>query len=442
MTKLLEEYVSVLLRELSSVSQEKRDLESKLLQTALSSPEFGSWKKGQPKYGEVRLAPAALVPANVDYVKFFDSAGYPVVEKSENSVSGIFDTWDVTTPSGNTVQVVFASRAVPLGGAPKNKLVSASVLGFASEHAVYAAMNGIGPAALQRNIENDSRISPALRISSPEDIAKFFADCNSMQAAAKSKLSEMGITARADEVPSAGTDEHDLTSTSGEEKYFVHVKYQSDRLVGIPKPAGQTKEDAAKNPSVIYKDARDSLLFTGGLSGGKGTIDVVKDELLPQFLTPYGKMVLAAQRDLGESEIAAIIKNPALKEVLYSELKKRGFNQNISDAIKQQLGLETKGDTVAKTLFIKFNSPTEVKTRLFVPGQGRNIGLSLRPGNLTSEAFVVDATFVPPGDPKNKKTITDVFYIELGSIKRAKYVQLHKGKNFDEFSKQLDLVTS
>jgi len=300
-------------------------------------------------------------------------------------------------------------------------------------------MNEVNDTVLRKNIENDSRISSAISMSNAEDVEKFFNDCSTMRDSVKVKLAQLGINAKADKIPSTGTDEYDLTSTSGEEKYFIHVKFQSDRLVGIPKPSDQSPEDMAKNPSVIYKNVRDSLLFKRGLSGGNKTIDPVKDELIEGYLTLFGKQVLKKQRELGESEIAAIIKTPTLRNVLYSSLEESNFSQNIADSLKQQLGLESKGEVVATTLFINFNSPEEIKTQMFVPGQGRNIKFILRPGNLTSQAFIVDASFRMP--TKEEVGVSDVFNIELGSIKRTKYVQIHKGKNFNKFSTMLDSLS-
>lgn len=437
MSNLLKEYIDNILLELAA-PKEKKDLEQALLSTSdANSVKFGSWRKGTGKYGEIRLAPAAPVPPGIDYSQLFRAAGY-TAKKSTNSVSQKFDTWDVKTPSG-VVQVVFTSKTLAPGAVGKSELQTIKILGFAGEHAVYAAMNNANDKVLRKNIENDSRISSAIATSNPDDIEKFFDDCATMRNSVKAKLSQLGINAKADKIPSTGTDEYDLTSTSGKEKYFIHVKYQSDRLVGIPKPSDQSPEDMAKNPSVIYKNVRDSLLFKGGLSGGNKTIDPVKDELVEGYLTPYGKQVLKKQRELGESEIAAIVKTPALRNVLYSALEDSNFTQNIADSLKQQLGLESKGEVVATTLFINFNSPQEIKTQMFVPGQGRNIKFSLRPGGLTSQAFIVDASFRSPR--KKEVSISDVFNIELGSIKRAKYVQIHKGKNFNQFSKMLDSLS-
>jgi len=437
MRKLLREYINNLLLELSSPSPKKK-LEQAIISAAdLNSAKFGSWRPGAGKYGEIRLAPASPIPPGINYSQLLKSAGY-TAKKSASSVSQKFDTWDVKTPSG-VVQVVFASKTLAPGTTGKSELQTIKILGFAGEHAVYAAMNKVNDKVLRKNIENDSRISPAISMSNAEDIEKFFNDCSTMRDSVKAKLAQLGINAKADKIPSTGTDEYDLTSTSGEEKYFIHVKFQSDRLVGIPKPSDQSPEDMAKNPSVIYKNVRDTLLFKRGLSGGNKTIDPVKDELIEGYLTTFGKQVLKKQRELGESEIAAIIKTPALRNIFYSSLEKSNFSQNIADSLKQQLGLESKGEVVATTLFINFNSPEEIKTQMFVPGQGRNIEFTLRPGNLTSQAFIVDASFRM--SRKKEVSVSDVFNIELGSIKRAKYVQIHKGKNFNQFSKMLDSLS-
>ena len=67
--------------------------------------------------------------------------------------------------------------------------------------------------------------------------------------------------------------------------------------------------------------------------------------------------------------------------------------------------------------------------------QGENVKLKLVPGNSTNKAFTVNATIKMPNN-KNIR-LNDVFNVELGSIKRAKYVQLHKGTSFSKFSEAL-----
>ena len=436
MRNLLREYITLMLEKATLT---KKDVTEKLLQASQANNDFGSWRVGSPKYGEVRLFPTTLISPDFDYLKFFQSAGLKAKEAS-TSLSGKYTTWDVSTPSG-IVQVVFAVASKSPGSSGKSQLNTPKILGFAGEHAVYAAMNNVNDKVLKRNIEDDSRISNAIVSSNPDDVKKFFSDCVTMKNSVKSKLAQLRINAKADNIPSTGTDEYDLRSTSGNQKYFIHVKYQSSRLVGIPQPSGQTPEEAEKNPSSIYKLVRDSLLFKSGLQGGKNTVDFSKDRLIDSGnLTAYGKRVLKAQSALGESEIAAMVKDSSLRDILYSKLKEFGFDQNILDSIKQQLGLEQKGDISATTLFINFNSPKDISTQMFLPGQGKNVDLRLVPGNSTNKAFTVDANVKLP----NKKTVKlkDIFNVELGSIKRAKYVQLHKGTNFSQFSEALEMLSS
>jgi len=240
----------------SSSPEDKKELEQALISTANSNiVKFGSWRKGKGKYGEIRLTPTSPIAPGLDYSNLFSSAGY-TAKISTSPVSEKFDTWDVKMPSG-IVQVVFASKTLVPGTTGKSELQTNKILGFAGEHAVYAAMNKINDKVLRKNIENDSRISPAISMSNAEDIEKFFDDCSTMRDSVKVKLAELEINAKADKIPSTGTDEYDLTSTSGSEKYFIHVKFRSDRLVGIPKTSDQSPKDMAKNPSVIYKNVRD-----------------------------------------------------------------------------------------------------------------------------------------------------------------------------------------
>lgn|GEM_PF-4160602 len=437
MSNLLREYIELILERGPLPGFSKKELTTKLLQTAeKNSDKFGSWRIGHPKYDEIRFAPASPIPPGIDYIRFFQKAGFKA-EEAPTSVSGKYKTWNVMMPSGEVIKVVFTAKTVAPGEAQESDLTTIKILGYAGEHAVYAAMNRISDQAMIKNIEKDGRISTAIKTSMPEDIAAFFENCKTMRDTVKNKLAELEIDARADKVPSPGTDEYDLTSTKGEEKYFIHVKYQSDRLVGIPKPADQPVEEAQKNPSVIYKNVRDSMLFKGGVQGGKNTLDLLKDELLDNGnLTLYGKKVLRRQRELGESEIAAIVKDPSLRAAFYDELEKFDFSKNIVEAIKQQLGLESKGEVSAATLFFNFKSPEEVATQLFLPGQGKNVKLSLVPGSVTSQAFIVNAAVKLPN--RKSVNVADAFRVELGSIKRAKYVQLHKGANFNQLSKLLE----
>jgi len=440
MSNLLREYIELIVERGQLSGFSKKELISRLLQTAdENSDEFATWRISSPKYGEIRLAPTSPVPPDINYSRFFKKAGFNAVEAS-TSVSGKYKTWDVTTPTGEIVKVVFAVKTVASGEMQESDLTAIKILGFAGEHAVYAAMNGISNQAMIKNLEKDDRINTAIKTSLPEDVSTFFENCKTMRNTIKDKLVELGINARADKVPSTGSDEYDLTSTKGEEKYFIHVKYQSDRLVGIPKPASQSKKEAQKNPSVIYKNARDSLLFKNGVQGGKDTLHPLKDELLAsKYLTSYGKKVLKKQKELGESEIAAIIKVPSLRKDFDAKLEELHFSENLIKAVKQQLGLESKGEVSAATLFFNFSSNEEVKTQVFLPGQGKNIELSLVPGNLTSQAFTINATVKPPNRKRGEAVeVVDAFRVELGSIRRAKYVQLHKGAGFSQLSKSLE----
>ena len=440
MSNLLREYIELIVERGQLSGFSKKELISRLLQTAdENSNEFATWRISSPKYGEIRLAPTSPVPPDINYSRFFKKARLNAVE-APTSVSGKYKTWDVTTPTGEVVKVVFAAKTVASGEMQESDLTAIKILGFAGEHAVYAAMNGISNQAMIRNLEKDDRINTAIKTSLPEDISTFFENCKTMRDTIKYKLVELGIDARADKVPSTGTDEYDLTSTKGEEKYFIHVKYQSDRLVGIPKPASQSKKEAQKNPSVIYKNARDSLLFKDGVQGGKDTLHPLKDELLDnKYLTSYGKKVLIKQKELGESEIAAIIKVLSLRKVFDAKLEELHFSENLIKAAKQQLGLESKGEVSAATLFFNFSSNEEVKTQMFLPGQGKNIELSLVSGNLTSQAFTINATVKPSNRKRGEAVeVVDAFRVELGSIRRAKYVQLHKGAGFSQLSKLLE----
>jgi hypothetical protein len=262
--------------------------------------------------------------------------------------------------------------------------------------------------------------------------------------------------------PGGGSDEYDLiASAAGPAKgaktsFNIHVKYKSNRLVGIPQPkladivnpeTGEIDEEAteaaieaaaAGNPSVIYKRVRDELLFGAeGPAGGTGSLELGKKggPLVAKGLTDYGRSVKNAQGKgpTAPSEIAIMITNQKLRDVLFAALEAAKFGDVISSSIKQQLGLEAKGSEKRTSMFINFTE-NDVHVQRFAPEQGTSVKFVLVSGTTTSSAYTVTAIFT---DKAVK--VPAAFNVELGSIVRAKYVQIHKGTGFDQFVSELEL---
>jgi len=339
-------------------------------------------------------------------------------------------------------------------------LKSGTMLGYAGEQAVYAAM-GTRPllfAQLEKNLIGDVRIIKNYNSSNYEQWNTFVNIADVMKKNIAKKFKEIGLEfTRPPTPPGGGSDEYDLVATAGKRSFNIHVKYKSNRLVGIPQPkladivnpeTGEIDEEAteaaieaaaAGNPSVIYKNVRDSLLFNDGVQGGIGSLKYRADggsivAGVGKELTQYGLSVQAMQgpnRD-APSEIAVIITDKNLREKLFDALKAANFGGVISSSIKQQLGLKTKGAETRTSMFINFTE-NDVHVQRFAPEQGAKVEFVLVSGTTTSSAYTVTAKFT---DKAVK--VPAAFNVELGSIVRAKYVQIHKGTGFDQFVSELE----
>ena len=349
----------------------------------------------------------------------------------------------------------------------KPDLQSGTMLGYAGEQAAYAGLGKpLSKKQLETNLKNDSRIKRLYTTSQQSATGKieweeFVSAADMMKNSVVNKFSDMGLEfKRPPAPPSGGTEEYDIVAAAStrsgrrkvERTFNIHVKYKSDRLVGIPQPKAEkirnpktgkidkeatekaAEEAAAGNPSVIYKRVRDAYLFTKGVEGGTGSLELGDrgGPLVDGILTPVGKIVrnIQVSSDPAPSEIAVIINTPKLRDALFDLLSSAGFDDVISSSIKKQLGLEVKGSERRPTMFINFTG-TDVQVQKFSPEQGEIVEFSLVPGTKTSSAFTVTASF-PDID------LPEVFNVELGSIVRAKYVQIHKGKNFKKFIEFLE----
>jgi hypothetical protein len=349
----------------------------------------------------------------------------------------------------------------------KPDLQSGTMLGYAGEQAVYAGLGSpLSKNQLETNLKNDSRIKKLYASSQQSEEGKidweeFVNAAEEMKNSVVKRFSEMGLAfVRPPSPPGGGTEEYDIVATgsslSGRRKvertFNIHVKYKSDRLVGIPQPKVEkirnpktgkidkeatekaAEEAAAGNPSVIYKRVRDAFLFKSGVEGGTGCLELGDrgGPLVDGILTSNGKVVRNVQltSDSAPSEIAVIINTPKLRDKLFGFLTSAGFDDVISSSIKKQLGLEVKGDEKRPTMFVNFTGK-DVQVQKFSPDQGEIVEFSLVPGEKTSSAFTITTSF-PDFE------LPEVFNVELGSIVRAKYVQIHKGKNFKKFIELLE----
>ncbi len=309
----------------------------------------------------------------------------------------------------------------------KNILSSGKMLGYGAEHAVYSALNpDPSPETMRANMENDSRLKTALSASPSAYVENFYADCDSMKEAFGNKIDESmdleGLKATGSP-PSGGNDLVDVAAAIDNEQYNIHVKYRSNRLVGLQLPKFDKrdksidKNDREKilndrekilnsHPSVIYRKLRDAFAKRA---------DVIK-----------------SMKNNNTSEINAIFLNVDLRRDFYVKLFETSFLDSISDVLKSQLGLNITNE-VENTLFVNFLSPTNVIIQKLTGGQDKNITFSIKvPETPTVKgALQVDATV--ESTKNDSETIQDVLKLEFGSAKRRKGIDVHKGKNYDEF---------
>jgi hypothetical protein len=316
--------------------------------------------------------------------------------------------------SGKYPTYIFKSEnkdipVVLIDSTEKNILSSGKMLGYGAEHAVYSALSpDPSPETMYSNIENDSRLKTALRTSPQAFVENFYADCDSMLAAflnkIEPKISE-GLKATSNP-PSGGNDLIDVVASLGETKYNIHVKYRSNRLIGLrseKQRAGMTADqfNAVKdlNPSNIYKDVRDAMIK--GSSSFDDIYDVFKDEK-------------------GRADF-------------YSEMEKKGFSSKIESLLKTQLGYASPASDV--TLLVKFSDTESVDIETISSGPSKEFNFVVKKPEKAEEqkisrAFVVDAV----GEEVN---IKNVFYLEIGSARRRRGIDVEIGEGYKEFIKTI-----
>ena len=286
----------------------------------------------------------------------------------------------------------------------KNILSSGKMLGYGAEHAVYSALNpDPSPETMYSNMENDSRLKIALSKSPQAFVENFYADCDSMLAAFLNEIESKqlkGLKATG-KPPSGGNDLIDVVASLDKTKYNIHVKYQSNRLIGLrseKRSAASTADqfNAVKdlNPSNIYKDVRDAMIK--GSSSFDDIYDVFKDEQ-------------------GRADF-------------YSEMEKKGFSSKIDTLLKTQLGYASPVSDV--TLLVKFSDTESVDIETISSGPSKEFNFVVKKPEEAkqkiSRAFVVDAV----GKEVN---IKNVFYLEIGSAARRRGIDVEIGEGYKEF---------
>lgn len=301
-------------------------------------------------------------------------------------------------------------------------LSKAKLLGYGAEHAVYAAIKGLDEFEMRDNISTDSRLIETIENSEEKDVESFFQKCASMLSAVSRKLSEKEHSLTViNEPPGGGTTAVDVVAIDEEtgEDYNVHVKYQSDRLVGLQLPKFDKSMDEkmraavlGSHPNAIYR--------------------TVRDEFAEQ------PRVIAGMKKNKTSEINAIFLDEKLRGSFYEELFSRGFADNMNDVLKSQLGLNVV-DGVENTMFVNFLSPTNVVIQKLTAKQGEKVTffVNIPEKPIVSNALRVDAK-IKFG--KRSKEIQSVLEVEFGSYARRRGLDVHKGENYAEFLEVLQSI--
>jgi hypothetical protein len=301
----------------------------------------------------------------------------------------------------------FESKDIPvvlIDLTEKNILSSGKMLGYGAEHAVYSALNpDPSPETMRTNIENDSRLKTALSASLPAFVKNFYADCDSMKTAFLKKIESMNLKSLTStgEPPSGGNDLIDVVAKIGDKKYNIHVKYRSNRLIGLRSEKRSKKMTDAEfnaiensNPSNIYKNVRNSIIASSS-----------------RF-----------------NDINDIFNDAVAREDFYSKMKSTRFSVEIDALLKKQLGYDSSASDV--TLLVKFNNTKEVDIQTISSGPSKEFKFVVREPEdneqKISSAYVVDAVV-------GKANIKNVFYLEIGSARRRRGIDVEIGEGYNDF---------
>jgi hypothetical protein len=353
------------------------------------------------------------------------------MERSGKYSTYIFDLTDtrIQLPNG---QIITSVPVVLLDQTKGDLLSSGKMLGYGAEHAVYASLAGLSNDQMLENMMLDSRLRLTLgNVSrrSPSSgsasgmVEGFVNNCRSMSAAFGKKMAEMGLSdlSPTGDPPTGGNDLVDVPAIDDATgmQYDIHVKYKSDRLVGLQLPK-RGKEDIEtfaekikKHPNKIYRTIRDEMIAS------------------PPQNWPSEKPY----------DIYDIFLNDATRKKFYAKMESSGFQEEINDVLKNALGYTADATSVA--LLVNFNSTSSVDIQKLSPGSSDNFDFIVRKPETKEEqkisrAFVVDAVLRSPG--KKSKNILNVFYMEIGAAKRLRGLDLHKGEGYQQFIDTLENV--
>jgi hypothetical protein len=355
------------------------------------------------------------------------SSGNPL-QRSGKYPTYIFDFTDKSfkLPRGGVIKTV---PIVLINYSEKDFLASGKMLGYGAEHAVYASLKRLPRRSMIANIKNDTRLKNALKGSNQQYIDNFIANCKSMVFAFGEKIEEMGLSGLKtnSSPPSGGNAAVDVPAYLDSINYNIHVKYQSDRLVGLQLPKIQKDEDLQdfsarlqKHPNKIYRDVRDGMIGELQKSTRKlyDIYDIFMDKNLREDF--YGRM---------------------------TTINGGAFPKEISDALKGQLGYSSTSSDVS--LFVNFENPETVNIKQISGASSTNFEFILRippseKDQKISRAFVIDAVVRLPKGPGllSKKNVENVFYLEVGSVRRNRGLDVHKGENYQKFVETIENLSA
>lgn len=425
MIKLLKEYVRLMVEApLKSSNQEKQPSAVTRYTVKQLAQILNSETKRERKAGKAGLLGIRYVGSLSSLQKEMEELGA--------SMSGTQDPGEPFSLSGRYKTYLFSfdpsvaevdtdgkiQKFVPIITVdPAGALLTGQSLGYGAEQAVYAALQDLDKDGMEENILADSRLKEKLQKATDEDYASFIDKCSSMLLTMKDAMLEKSLSMTAEgNPPGGGNAPVDITAVDDDGlKYNVHVKYKSDRLVGLylpkfPKDFDEKKKNEILqgHPNWVYRQVRDEFAE------------------LPN--------VQKLMKQQNTSEVNAIFSNEKLKRSFYAALEAQDFNEKILRNLKKYLGFES-DDATTNTIFFNFLSPDNVSIQVVTSEQGENLDFSVNipEDALISKALSVDATVtVGKGRSKARKMIQNVFDIEFGSKKRNRGLDVHKGENYAE----------
>jgi hypothetical protein len=410
MRNLLNEYINLLLEDVHGESVSLKDFANQI--GGKYDADRGAHIRFQGTPEQLRAAVGKHESSIVQ-----PNSGDPL-RRSGKYPTYVFDFADggFKLPRGGVLTVV---PVVLIDHTKKDFLSSGKMLGYGAEHAVYAA---IKPTDMFANMEKDTRLKDALKNSNQQHVDNFVANCELMKAAFSAQVKSMGLSnLKTDSSPpSGGNAAVDVLAYEmlGSEKinYDIHVKYQSDRLVGLQLPKRQKGEDLEnfaerlqRHPNKIYRMIRDKMIH----------------DLQTTRRVAY--------------DINDIFQDKALRRKFYTSIMNSPFPTEIDNALKSQLGYSDEASN--NSLLVNFEDPTTVNIKETSAASLNNFKFVLRmpiePEQKISKAFIIDAVMNSSAGPK-KKVIQDVFELEIGSAERNRGLDVHKGVNYQDYATAIE----